>query len=98
MGTGAALETPLGTLPVAASGPQTLCLRPEALGTTGSLPLGTAVVKDAAFFGTHCRAHLAPEAAPEVILTAHLPPGDVPPPGTRIALAVAPEDLTVFPA
>ena len=56
----------------------TLCIRPGAIGAVGSLPLGPAWLLDAAFFGTHVRAHCAPLAAPELVLTVHLPQGEAP--------------------
>ncbi len=64
--------SPLGPL---MPGTGTLCIRPEAIGPTGPLPLGAARVTDVAFFGTHIRAHMAPLAAPELTLTVHLPQG-----------------------
>lgn len=81
-GTGAGFETPLGTLPLAADGPATLCIRPEAIGAEGELPLGPATLVDAAFFGTHHRCHFAPLAAPGHLLVAHLPQGAEPKPGS----------------
>jgi spermidine/putrescine transport system ATP-binding protein len=83
------VETPLGRLPLESprEGPVTLCLRPEAIGPgAGALSLGPATVRDAAFFGTHCRAHLVPEAAPDLVLTAHLPPGHIPAAGEVVQL------------
>ena len=69
------IRTPLGDLAVAAkgAGPQTLCLRPESLGLAGDIALGDARLMDAAFFGTHHRAHFAPLAAPDLRLVVHLP-------------------------
>lgn len=83
------IETPFGLLPLVApaQGPVTVCLRPEALGPgAGALSLGTATVRDAAFFGTHCRAHLLPQAAPDLVLTVHLPPGHIPALGEEVQL------------
>ncbi len=66
-------------------GPGVLCIRPEAFGATG-LDLGTARVRDAAFFGAYVRVHVAPDAAPEMQLVVHLPQGSVPEVGAQIAL------------
>jgi spermidine/putrescine transport system ATP-binding protein len=68
-------QSPLGA---SVPGTGTLCVRPEAIGAVGSLPLGPARLMDATFFGTHVRAHYAPLAAPEMVLTVHLPQGEVP--------------------
>jgi spermidine/putrescine transport system ATP-binding protein len=72
---GLGVDTPLGPLavPATSKNPQTLCLRPENIGLAGDLPLGPAVLTDAAFFGTHHRCHFAPIAAPDMTLIAHLP-------------------------
>jgi spermidine/putrescine transport system ATP-binding protein len=51
----------------------TLCLRPEAISTTGPLRIGPCRVEDLAFFGTHVRAQVSPLAAPDLRLTVHLP-------------------------
>jgi spermidine/putrescine transport system ATP-binding protein len=68
------ISTPLGILPMKASeGPKMLCLRPEAIGTSGELALGQATLISSAFFGTHHRCHFQPLAAPELQLIAHLP-------------------------
>jgi spermidine/putrescine transport system ATP-binding protein len=67
-------------------GTGTLCIRPEAIGTTGDMPLGPARVTDLAFFGTHVRAHMAPLAAPHIALTVHLPQGSPISIGDDIAL------------
>lgn len=85
---GTALHTPLGTLPLRApEGEVTLAIRPEALGPAPSeTPLGAATLVDAAFFGTHHRAHFVPESAPNMRLTAHLPPETVPHEGARMQL------------
>ena len=97
-GTGAAVETPLGRLPGAAHGPVTVCLRPEAIRTDdGGVPLGLARVRDAAFFGTHHRAHLIPEAAPDLVLIAHLPPGAAPRGGDVLSLSADAHALIAFP-
>nr|WP_238548020.1 TOBE domain-containing protein [Meridianimarinicoccus roseus] len=96
--TGTALETPFGTLPHRGpAGEATLCLRPEAIGPApGGLALGPARVRDAAFFGTHCRVHVLPDAAPGLTLIAHLPPGELPAPGDLLHLNAATDPLTVF--
>ena len=101
--TAAGVETPLGTVPAACAGRPSpvggalvACLRPEALGAGGAWDLGPAQVVDAAFQGTHYRAVLAPEAAPDLALVAHLPPG-APPSGT-LPLSADPVDLTLFEA
>jgi spermidine/putrescine transport system ATP-binding protein len=68
------ISTPLGNLPLkAGSGPQMLCIRPEAVGTSGELDLGQAKLINSAFFGTHHRCHFEPLAAPELQIIAHLP-------------------------
>ncbi|MEM0936949.1 MAG: TOBE domain-containing protein [Pseudomonadota bacterium] len=92
-------ETPLGTLPAAGlvPGPATVCIRPEALCQPGgALSLGEAEVRDATFFGTHIRAHLSPKAAPEMVLVAHLSPGEVPSPGAVVSLTLSAEALCIF--
>lgn len=87
MGTGGAFQTQLGALPLPASGAQTLCIRPEAIGTEpATLPLGPARLVDSAFFGTHHRCHFAPLAAPDLRLIAHLPQGAEPVPGSEAQL------------
>nr|WP_227754425.1 TOBE domain-containing protein [Stagnihabitans tardus] len=60
-----------------------LLIRPEAINVTGGLPLGEAVVTDAAFFGTHVRAHAR---LGDLTLTLHLPQGSDPQPGQVLAL------------
>lgn len=94
-GTGAVLDTPLGRLPLAASGPVMLCLRPEAIAAgpvqgapeaPPAIDLGPARLVEATFFGTHHRARFAPLAAPDLRLVAHLPQGAAPEPGTTARL------------
>ncbi len=75
--------SPLGPI---TAGTGTLCIRPEAIGTTGILALGPARLLDAVFFGTYQRARFAPLAAPDLVLTAHLPQGTPLEPGTEMAL------------
>ena len=70
-------------------GTGTLCIRPEAIGGVGVLPLGPARLLDAAFFGTHVRAHYAPLAAPDLVLTVHLPQGETPDVGSVAELFAA---------
>jgi spermidine/putrescine transport system ATP-binding protein len=92
-------ETPLGTFPAATlpPGPATLCIRPEALSAAGgAISIGEAVVTDAAFFGTHVRAHVRPSAAPDLVLVAHLPPAELPPPGAVLSLSTSPTALLLF--
>ena len=97
-GTGDATDTALGPLPGAASGPVTICIRPEAIRSDGGgVPLGPARVRDAAFFGTHVRAHLVPDAAPDLLLVAHLPPAALPRVGGALTLSCDPDALIAFP-
>ena len=70
-------------------GTGTLCIRPEAIGATGALPLGPARLVDAVFFGTHVRAHYAPLAAQGLVLTVHLPQGEMPEAGSVAELYAA---------
>jgi spermidine/putrescine transport system ATP-binding protein len=95
--TGDCIETPLGPIPLPAPADRVvLCLRPEALREGGGAwDLGPARLEDAAFLGTHWRAHLVPERAPDLRLVAHLPPGR--PPEAILRLAAEPADLSVFP-
>lgn len=97
--TNTGVETQLGVLNVNASadGPVTLCIRPEAIKTSaGAISLGAATIKDAAFFGTHIRAHLTPQSAPELTITAHLPPGELPKEGETLMLSVDEASLHFF--
>ena len=72
-------------------------MRPEAIGTDSSaLEIGPVRVRDAAFFGTHCRAHVIPDASPDLVLVAHLPPETVPEAGARLTLYAATDPLSVF--
>ncbi len=93
------VETAFGRVPGALRpGPAVLCLRPEAIGQgDGPIRIGPARVRDVAFFGTHCRAHLVPEAAPDLVLVAHLPPGRLPPPGETLMLSAETETACIFP-
>jgi spermidine/putrescine transport system ATP-binding protein len=63
-------QAPFGPVPVADG---ILCIRPEAISPAGTLRLGPCIVQDAAFFGTHVRAHVAPVNAPDLRLVVHLP-------------------------
>ena len=90
--------TPFGPLPQHVDGPKAVvCIRPEAIKQgDGPVQIGEAQVKEAAFFGTYVRAHLVPEAAPDLILVAHLPPGDLPEPGARMTLSADPQAFHVY--
>ena len=71
------VSTPLGVLALnAGDGLHMVCIRPEAIGTTGragDINLGQAKLIGSAFFGTHHRCHFEPLAAPNIKLIAHLP-------------------------
>ncbi|AWB50003.1 ABC transporter ATP-binding protein [Gemmobacter aquarius] len=54
-----------------------LCIRPEAISAEGALRLGPCRVQDTGFFGSYVRAQVSPVAAPNMVLTVHLPPGAV---------------------
>ena len=97
------VETPFGRLDRAppARGALTICLRPEAIRIgkgPGSLQIGAAKVRDAAFFGNHCRVHLLPSAAPELTLVANLPPDNLPEPGDMIEITAETGGISVFEA
>jgi spermidine/putrescine transport system ATP-binding protein len=64
----------------------TLCIRPEAISPTGSLHIGLCKIEDAAFFGTHVRAHVSPLTAPDLRLVVHLPQSQLPEPGAVLDL------------
>jgi spermidine/putrescine transport system ATP-binding protein len=93
------VETPFGAHDIATAldGPVTLCLRPEAIGTRGAQTLGPAVVRSTAFFGAYTRAHLVPEAAPDMVLTAHLPTTFAPREGQIIELRADLSAACLFP-
>lgn len=96
-GLGDKIQTPFGLLDHAGQGALTVCVRPEALSKSeAGQELGRAIVQDAAFFGTHVRAHVQPVDAPELTMVAHLPAGSVPSPGDEVALRANPDDLLVF--
>jgi spermidine/putrescine transport system ATP-binding protein len=63
-------HAPFGPVPVPDG---ILCLRPEAISTTGRLRIGPCRIDEAAFFGTHVRAHVSPLAATDLRLVVHLP-------------------------
>jgi spermidine/putrescine transport system ATP-binding protein len=89
------LETVCGILrlpgdALAGTGPEvTLLIRPEHFREPGegALELGTARVEDAAFFGTHVRAHVRLGDLP---LVAHFPQGTRLAPGEAVVLRVHP--------
>jgi spermidine/putrescine transport system ATP-binding protein len=96
---GGQAETPFGIVDAAgvADGAGVVCLRPEAIrAEAGGFAIGPARVRDAAFFGTHCRAHVVPEAAPDLVFVAHLPPGRVPAEGEVLVLGAEAGDARVF--
>jgi len=64
-------------------GSGTLLVRPEAINTAEGLPLGDATIIDAAFFGTHVRAHAR---IADLTLTLHLPQNADPRPGATLPL------------
>ncbi|OYU17745.1 MAG: spermidine/putrescine ABC transporter ATP-binding protein [Rhodobacteraceae bacterium PARR1] len=64
----------------------TLCLRPEAITESGPLRIGPCRVLEAAFFGAHVRAHVAPLTAPDLRLVVHLPQSAMPAPGQVLDL------------
>ncbi|MFN3280746.1 MAG: ABC transporter ATP-binding protein [Tabrizicola sp.] len=63
-------KAPFGPVPVADG---ILCIRPEAISPAGALRIGPCTVRDAAFFGSYVRAHVAPVSAPDLRLVVHLP-------------------------
>ncbi|MEM7423771.1 MAG: ABC transporter ATP-binding protein [Pseudomonadota bacterium] len=91
-------ETALGTIEIAhqlAPGSEALlCVRPEHLLAAGP-ELGTGVVTDTAFFGTHQRVHLT-VANLDRPLTAHLPQGTDVSPGASVSLSPLPSALFVL--
>ena len=79
----------------------TLCIRPEHFCTEAdpsAIRLGQAKITGSAFFGTHFRCHLAPEAASNLSLVAHMPQSAKVATGDSIALSVDPQGITVLPA
>lgn len=82
---GMGVTSPLGALAIPpAEG--LLCLRPESIGLAGDFSLGPARLRDAVFFGSHHRCHFSPNAAPQMVLVAHLPQGTQPEPGAEVEL------------
>ncbi len=71
-------------------------IRPD-LAAAGTLDLGPARVVDEAFFGTYRRCHLALEADPEMVLTAHLPQSMRIGVGDAVSVRLAPADVVVLP-
>nr|WP_319937966.1 TOBE domain-containing protein [Tabrizicola rongguiensis] len=85
-------SSPLGLVALGNDRERVLCIRPESirpaeLATVGALQLGRATITDAAFFGTHVRAHATPLAAPEMQIVFHLPQSVLPAPGEIVDLA-----------
>ena len=98
---GAGVETPFGVLPAQnapASATAAICLRPEDIRAddSGSFPMGQATVTSAAFFGTYCRAHLTPDRAPDLSLTAYLAPDRPWAQGDVIALSAEVGNFRLF--
>lgn len=98
------IETVLGTLaiPTVLTGPIMLCIRPGALRIGASdaskgVMMGPATVRDTAFFGEHGRVQLVPEAAPELTLTALVPPEFLPKTAERLELSSDPAHFLIFP-
>jgi spermidine/putrescine transport system ATP-binding protein len=101
---GVTVETGLGShrLPAGAFGklapvaglPVTLAIRPEHFRASGGMVLGTAVVEDAAFFGTHVRVHCR---IGSTVLVAHFPQGARPAPGAEVELAADPATVVALP-
>jgi spermidine/putrescine transport system ATP-binding protein len=71
-------KAPFGPVPVTDG---TLCIRPEALSTQGTLRIGPCRIEDAVFFGTYIRAHVSPLTAPDLRLVVHLPQSPTVEPG-----------------
>jgi spermidine/putrescine transport system ATP-binding protein len=98
--TNAGVETPFGLLPSdLPPGDVVVCLRPEAVkkDAEADVRIGAARVRDANFFGTHARVHVVPDAAPDLVLIAHLPPADLPAPGDVVTLAADATSVSIFP-
>jgi spermidine/putrescine transport system ATP-binding protein len=101
---GVTVETALGgyLLPAEAFGriapvvglPVTLAIRPEHFRASGGMVLGTAVVEDAAFFGTHVRAHCRIGG---MAMVAHFPQGARPAPGAEVELVADPAMVVALP-
>ena len=82
---GDGVSSPLGPLAIAPAEGM-LCLRPESIGLSGEFSLGRATLVEAAFYGSYHRCHFRPVAAPDMLLTAHLPQGEHPQPGAEVEL------------
>lgn len=99
--TNAGLETPFGTLSndgEIKTGEVVVCVRPESLGPkSGEFSIGPATVRDSAFFGTHFRIHVVPEAATDLTLVSHLPLDAQPQIGDRLELYAKSSDLKIYP-
>ena len=98
---GSVVTTTFGALPGlrAAKGDAVLCIRPEAFRIgDGALSFGPGEIKVSAFFGTYTRVQVVPEAAPDLVLTAHLPPTEMPEPGSRLTLSADAPAFSLFPA
>lgn len=85
---GQGVDSSLGPL---ALPPETgmLCLRPENIGPDGPLALGPARLIEASFFGAHHRCRFAPLAAPDTVLSVHLPADKLPATGAEVDLFAA---------
>ena len=107
------VETALGALtlphkcftaaPPVVGGAVTLCIRPEHFRQVDRadehvLSFGEARIVGVAFFGTHYRCHLQPEATPDLTLVAHLPQSATVAEGDAIILAVSANDIVALPA
>ncbi|WP_335946575.1 ABC transporter ATP-binding protein [Salipiger bermudensis] len=83
--TGSGVSSPLGPLAIAPAEGM-LCLRPENIGLSEGFSLGRATLVEAAFYGSYHRCHFRPLAAPDMLLTAHLPQGAHPGLGDEVEL------------
>ncbi len=81
----------------------TLCIRPEHFRRAGEgdapvTVMGQATISGSAFFGTHYRCHLAPMAAPDMSIVAHMPQSAAVAEGQAVALAVNVGDIVALPS
>lgn len=93
-------QTPFGRLPGENlhHGDAVACIRPEGIELgDGPVIIGPAKVKDAAFFGTYVRVHVIPDASPDLVLVANLPPGEMPQPGQSLQLSAKDTAFHIFP-